>query len=99
MQYGHCLVADTAIAISSLYFLGIAPLSRPMMLFSPSQALKSSGASLRISRINLISFHHDSVPLCRLLKIAALFLYLKRECNRIDSAARRTLLIHPCTLR
>src|SRR5687768_1680349 len=55
MQYGHCVVADTAMAISSRYFLGIAPFSRPTILFSPSHALKSSGASLRISRINLTS--------------------------------------------
>src|SRR5262249_8537578 len=54
MQYGHCVVQDTAIAISSRYFRGIAP-SRPTMLLRPNQALKSSGASLRISRISFMS--------------------------------------------
>src|SRR5262245_45753942 len=55
VQYGHCVVADTAIAINSRYFLGIAP-SRPTMLFRPTQALKSSGANWRISRISFKSF-------------------------------------------
>src|SRR2546427_889816 len=48
-QYGHWVVHATASAISSRYFFGMAPPSRPTMLSRPSQASKSAGDSLRIS--------------------------------------------------
>ena len=54
-QYGHCVVHDTAIAISSRYFLGIAPSSRLTMLLRPSQPSKSAGASVRMSRSSFAS--------------------------------------------
>src|SRR5208282_757587 len=51
MQYGHCVVNATAIAMSSLYLTGIAPavmaaLSKAQNAFIPSGAFASSCFSL-----------------------------------------------------
>src|ERR1700745_3428516 len=48
MQSGHCVVEATASAMSSRYFLGMAPSSRPTSLSRLSQPLNSAGASLLI---------------------------------------------------
>src|SRR5215469_2117581 len=55
MQYGHCVVSATAIAISSLYFFGIAPAAKADW----SKALKpaiDSGASCPMGAIRLRSY-------------------------------------------
>src|SRR5512140_3357690 len=47
MQYGHCVVSATATAISSLYFIGIAP-SATAALSKAQKAFITSGARLFI---------------------------------------------------
>ena len=44
MQYGHCVVSATATAMSSLYFLGIAP-SASAALSNAQKAFAEPGAS------------------------------------------------------
>src|SRR5919205_2469691 len=45
MQYGHCVVSATAIAISSLYFFGIAPSARASLSQSLNACIVSGTSS------------------------------------------------------
>src|SRR3954468_20973222 len=90
MQYGHCVVSATAIAINSLYFRGIAP-SFTAASSNATNALNASGANSP-NRLNFPRFFMSYMVV--LLRIRCIFRPIARDitCDSVDGRTLRRVL-------